>query len=117
LLGRNWIERDWIRRKEEEEDIENKNQELRDFMARRIVHLIEEYEDKSKKLRSRDLAIKVERTQEGLKNLSMQKRRAYTPKTIREEILPLKLMKDPQQYQVTMIREDKNKNGKRNPET
>ena len=86
-------------------------------MARRITHLIEEQVDKSNLLRARDLAVEVDRTEEGLKNLSMQKRRAYTPKTIREEILPLKLMKDPQQYQVTMIREDKNKNGKRNPET
>jgi hypothetical protein len=36
LLGKNWIEKDQIRRKSEEEAIENKNQELRDFIARRI---------------------------------------------------------------------------------
>jgi hypothetical protein len=41
LLGRTWIERDHIRRKEEEEAIEQKNQELRDFMAMRIARLIE----------------------------------------------------------------------------
>jgi hypothetical protein len=41
LLGRTWIEKDHIRRKEEEEAIEQKKQELRDFMARRIVRLIE----------------------------------------------------------------------------
>jgi hypothetical protein len=40
-------------------------------MARRIACLIEEQEDNSKKLRARDLAIKIARTQEGLKTLSM----------------------------------------------
>jgi hypothetical protein len=39
-----------------------KKKELRDFMARRIAQLIEEQEDKSKQLRARDLAVKVERT-------------------------------------------------------
>jgi hypothetical protein len=42
LLGKPWIEKDQIRRKEEEEALEQKKQELRDFMARRIVCLIEE---------------------------------------------------------------------------
>jgi hypothetical protein len=40
-------------------------------MAKRKTRLIEEQEDKSKKLRARDLVVKVERAQEGLKNLSM----------------------------------------------
>jgi hypothetical protein len=47
-------------------------------MARRIARLIEEQEDKSKKLRARYLAVEVERTQEHLKTLSMQERRAPT---------------------------------------
>ena len=64
-------------------------------MARRIAHLIEEHEDKSKQLRARYLAIKVERTQEGLKNVSMQKRRAPTPEAVRDELLPLSPVKDP----------------------
>jgi hypothetical protein len=79
LLGKTWIEKDQIRRKEEEEAIEQKKQELRDFMARRIVCLIEEQEDQFKQLRTRDLAVEFERTQEGLKNLSMQERRVPTP--------------------------------------
>jgi hypothetical protein len=69
-----------------------------------------------KQLRARDLAIEIEITQEGLKNLSMQKRRTSTPETVRENVLPSNPMKDPWQCEVTMIREDKNKNGKRNPE-
>jgi hypothetical protein len=40
-------------------------------MARKIVRLIQEQEDKSKQIMARNLAIEVERTQEGLKNLSM----------------------------------------------
>jgi hypothetical protein len=33
--------------------------------------LIEEHENTSKQMRSRDLAVEVERTKEGLKNLSI----------------------------------------------
>jgi hypothetical protein len=51
-----------IRRKQEEEDLEQKKKELRDFMARRIAHLLEEQEDQSKILRTIDLDVKVERT-------------------------------------------------------
>jgi hypothetical protein len=41
LLGKPWIEGDRARRKEEEV-LEQKKQELKDFMTRRIAHLIEE---------------------------------------------------------------------------
>jgi hypothetical protein len=47
-----------------------------------------------------------------LKNISIQESRAPTPE--REEVLPLNPMKDPQQCEVTMLREDKNNNGKMN---
>jgi hypothetical protein len=40
-------------------------------MARKIAHLIEEQEENSKQMSDRDLAVEVERTQEGLKNLYM----------------------------------------------
>ena len=42
LLGITWIEKDQVRKKEEEEALEQKNKELRDFMARRIARLLEE---------------------------------------------------------------------------
>jgi hypothetical protein len=42
LLGKLWIEKDQNRRKEEEV-LELKKQELKDFMTRRITHFIEEY--------------------------------------------------------------------------
>jgi hypothetical protein len=65
-------------------------------MARRIARLIEEQEDKLNQLRARDLVVEVERMQEGLKNLSMHERRAPTPETVREEVLPSNPVKDPQ---------------------
>jgi hypothetical protein len=44
LIGKPWIDRDQARRKEEEEVLEQKKQELKDFLTRRITHLIEEQE-------------------------------------------------------------------------
>jgi hypothetical protein len=102
LLGKTWIEKDQIRRKVEEEDTENKKQELRDFIARKIYRPIKEREVKSKQQKARDLAVKFERTQEYLKDLSMQEKK------------PLEAH---QQCEVTTPGEDKNTNGKRNPET
>jgi hypothetical protein len=83
-------------------------------MTRRIVHLLKEQEDQSKLLRTRDLDVEVERTQEDLKHLSVQESRAPTPD--REEVFPLNPSKDHQQREVTMPRGDKNQNGKRNIE-
>jgi hypothetical protein len=41
LLGRPWIERDQASMQEEEEFLEQRKQELKEFMTRRITHLIE----------------------------------------------------------------------------
>jgi hypothetical protein len=111
LLGKPWIEKDQIRRKTEEVAIEQKKKELRDFIARKIARLVEEQEDKSKQQRARELAIEAGRTQEGFKNLSMQERSAFTPEIVRKVVLPLKPLEDPQQCEVTTLREEKNKNG------
>jgi hypothetical protein len=81
-------------------------------MAKRITHLLEEQENHSKLLRTRNLAVEVERTQEDLKHLPVQESRAPTPD--REEVLTLDLMKDHQQREVTMLRGYKNNNGKMN---
>jgi hypothetical protein len=108
LLGKTWIEKDQARRKEEEV-LEQKKQELKDFMTRRIAHLIEEQENRSKLFRTRNLDVEVERTQE-----DSQKSGAPTPD--REEVFPLNPMKESQQREVTMPKGDKNQNGKRNTE-
>jgi hypothetical protein len=68
-------------------------------------------------MRERELVVEVEITYKGLKHLSMQERKIPTLELIREEILPLNLLKEHQQCEATMLREDKNKKGKRNPET
>jgi hypothetical protein len=70
-----------------------------------------------KQLRTRNIAFEVERTQESLKNLSMQERRKTTPEIVREEVLHSNPLKDPRQCEFTTLREDQNKNGKRNPVT
>jgi hypothetical protein len=64
LLGKPWIDRDQARRKEEEEVLEQKKQELKDFMTRRIAHLIEEQENRSKLFNTRDPDVKAARTLE-----------------------------------------------------
>ena len=63
LLGKPWIEGDHSRRKEEEV-LEQKKKELKDFMSRRIAHLIEEHENQEKLFKTRDLDVEVGRTLE-----------------------------------------------------
>jgi hypothetical protein len=58
-LGKTCIKKDRIRGKAEEESIENKRQELRDFVTRRITLLREEQEDQSKKPGARELVVEV----------------------------------------------------------
>jgi hypothetical protein len=89
LLGKIWIEKDQIRRKAEEEATEKKKKELRDFIARKIDHLIEEREVKLKQQKARELVVKVERMKEGLNDISMQESRIPTLELIREEALTL----------------------------
>jgi predicted phage tail protein len=121
LLGKTWIQKDQIRRKVEEEAIEKKKQELRDFIARKINRIIEEREDKLKQWnkeitqegqKERESTIKVERMQEGLKDLSIPEISTSTREVLRKEILTSDPLRAPQQCEVTMIGEDKNKNGK-----
>jgi hypothetical protein len=47
LLGKTWIEKDQTKIKEEEV-LEKKKKELKDFMTKRIVYFIEEHENNSK---------------------------------------------------------------------
>jgi hypothetical protein len=107
LLRKPWIEGDQARRKEEV--LEQKKQELKDFMTRRIRHLIAEQENRSKLLKTRDLDIEIGKTQE-----DSQKIEEPTPD--REEVFPLNPRKESKQREVTMPRGDKNQNGKRNTE-
>jgi hypothetical protein len=100
LLGKTWIEKDQNRRKEEE-SLEQKKKELKDFITRRIVYLIEEQENRSKLFRTKNLDVEVERTQE-------DSQKSGAPTLDREEVLSLNPMKESQQREVTMPKEDKN---------
>jgi hypothetical protein len=94
LLGKPWIGKEQGIRKEEEA-LEQKKKELKYFMTRRIAHLIEEQENRSKLFRTRNLDVEVERTQE-----DSQKTEAPAPD--REEVLPLNPRKESQHRKVTM---------------
>jgi predicted phage tail protein len=124
LLGKTLIEKDQIKRKAEEEATEKKKQELRDFIARKIDRLIEEREDKLKQQRkvtmqdgqgARELVVKVERMQEGLKNISIQEKSMSTQEVLRKGILTSESLRASQQCKATALGEDKNKNIKRIP--
>jgi hypothetical protein len=110
LLGKIWIEKDQIRRKEEKEALEQKKQELMEFMTRRITYLMEEQENRSSLLNTRDLDVEAIRVLE-----EPQKTEIANPYD--EGVLPLDLKKEPKQRKVTMSREDKTQNGKRMSET
>jgi hypothetical protein len=106
LLGKTWIVKDQSR-KQEEADLEQKKQELKAFVARRIAHLIEEREDNAKLFRYQDLNVRAERVQE-------QESRAPTPEPMKEET---PILNPTPQREVTMPKEEKNQNGKRLTET
>jgi hypothetical protein len=64
LLGKIWIEKDQIWRKEEKEALEQKKQELMEFMTRRIAYLMEEQENRSLLLNTRNLDVEAIRALE-----------------------------------------------------
>jgi hypothetical protein len=70
-------------------------------MTRRVAHLIAEHKNRSKLLRTRNLDHEVERTQE-----DSQTSKAPTPD--REVVLLFNPMKEYQQCEATMPKEDKN---------
>jgi hypothetical protein len=110
LLGKYWIDRDQARKKEEEEILEQKRQELKDFMTRRIVQLIEEQENISKLFDTRSLDVKAARSLEDSQKIEISVSNI-------EEVLPLNPRKESQQREVPMPKENKNQNGKRITET
>jgi hypothetical protein len=110
LIGKPWIDRAQARRKEEEEALEQKKQDLKDFMTRRITQLIEEQENRSKLFDTRDPDVEAVGTSE-------DSQKTEVPIPDKEKVLPLNPRKESQQRAVTMLKEDKNQNGKRTTET
>jgi hypothetical protein len=81
-----------------------------EFMTRRIAYLMEEQENISQLLNTRDLDVEAIRVLEEPQKIKI-------PNPYDEGVLPLDLKKEPQQREVTMSREDKTQNGKRMIET
>jgi hypothetical protein len=81
-----------------------------EFMTRRIAYLMEEQENISQLLNTRELDVEDIRALE-----EPQKTKITNPYD--EGVLSLDLKKEPQQREVTMSREDKTQNGKRMTET
>jgi hypothetical protein len=100
LLGKIWIEKYQIQRKEEKEALEHKMQELMEFMTRRIAYLMEEQENRSQLLNTSDLDVKAIRVLE-------EPQKTKIPNPYDEGVLPLDMKKEPKQCKVTMSREDK----------
>jgi hypothetical protein len=110
LLGKPWIERDQAKRKEEEEVLEQTKQELKEFMTRRIAHLIKEQKNRSKLFNTRDPDVEVLIKLEDPQKIEV-------PIPDKEEGSPSNLKKESQQCEVTMPKEDKNQNIKRHKKT
>jgi hypothetical protein len=90
--------------------LEQKKQDLKYFMARRIAQLIEEQENRSKLVVTRNIDVEAARTLG-----DPQKTEVLTPD--KEKVLPLNPRKESQQRAVTMLKDDKNRNGKETTET
>jgi hypothetical protein len=89
LLGKPWIERDQAKKKEEENILELQRQELTDFMTKRIMQLIEEYENKSKLFDTRSPDVKAAGALEDSHNIEVSVSDI-------EEVLPLSLRRESQ---------------------
>jgi hypothetical protein len=94
LIGKPWIDRDQTRRKKEEEFLEQKKQELKYLMTRRIAHLIEEQENRLKLLNTRNPNVEATRTLEDSQETEV-------PISDKEEVLPLSPRRESQQREVT----------------
>jgi hypothetical protein len=90
LIGKPWIDRAQDRQKEEEEATEQKKQDLKDFMARRIAQLIEEHENISNLVVTRNIDVEASR-----KLGDPQKTEVLTPD--KEEVLSLNARKESKQ--------------------
>jgi hypothetical protein len=81
LLGKPWIERDQAI-KEEKEVLEQNKQELKDFITRRIAHLIEEQKNRAKLFKTKYWNVKVGRKLEDPQKIAV-------PIPYIDEVLPL----------------------------
>jgi hypothetical protein len=81
-----------------------------EFMSRRIAYLMEEQENRSYLLNTRDQNVEAIR-------VLKEPQKTKIPNPYDEGVLPMDLKKEPKQREVTMSREDMTQNGKRMTET
>jgi hypothetical protein len=105
LIGKPWIDREQARRREEEKALEQKKQELKDFMTRRIMHLIEEQKRRSQIFNISTSGVEAKRTIEDLQKIEL-------PIFDTEKVLSRNHKKDFPQREVTKTTEDTHQNGK-----
>jgi hypothetical protein len=110
LIGKPWIDREKSRHKEEEEVLEQKKQELKDFKTRRIVHFIEEQKRKSQIFNTINSDVKDKITLEDTQKIELS---IFDT----EEVLPRNPRKEFQQREVTKTTKYKHHNDKRITET
>jgi hypothetical protein len=85
--------------------LEQKKQELKDFMTRRITHFIEEQKSRSQIFNISNSDVEAKRTLEDPQKIEL-------PIFDTEEVLSRNPKKDFPQHKVTKTTEDKHKNGK-----
>ena len=110
LIGKPWIDREQARRKEEENFLEQKKQELKDFMTRRIAHLIEEQKSRSQIFNTSNSDVEAKRTLEDPQEIELRI-------LDKEEVLHKNPRKNFQQCEVTKTKEEKTQNDKSITET
>jgi hypothetical protein len=76
-----------------------------EFMTRRITYLMEEQENRSQLLNTRNLDVEAIRALE-------EPKKTKIPNPYDEGVLPLDMKKEPKKCEGTMSREDKTQNGK-----
>jgi hypothetical protein len=90
--------------------LEQKKKELKDFMTRRIAHLIEEQESRSQIFNTSNLDVKAKRTLEDPQKIEL-------PIPDKEEVLSRDPRKEFKQREITKTKEENNQNEKSITET
>ena len=94
LIEKPWIDREQAIRREEQKVLEQKKQELKDFMTRRITHLIEEHKRRLHIFNISNSDVEAKRTLEDLQKIEL-------PIFDIEEVLSRNPKKDFPQREVT----------------
>jgi hypothetical protein len=110
LIGKPYIDREWARQREEAKVLEQKKQELKDFMTRRIAHLMQKQKSRSQIFNISTSDGEAGRTLEDSQKIEL-------PIVDTEDVLSRNPRKYFPQREVTKTTEDKHQTGKSITET